>query len=178
MAKAKGIQPHTDMKRHQSHVIDTVKGNMEGFTERQVSYAELASKAAAILAYSTEENLKYTLRQKLFKNCPLTVDDVNNAEKIFGKDVAAMKGKLTRKKPNPVRVEVVEFPPEIIAQIRDLICPWMYLMCATYPCYQALTEQSGSDRWSHWRTGPRKNYLRDLIKYCATTTALVLILER
>ena len=32
-----------------------------------------------------------------------------------------MKGKLTWKKLNPIRVEVVEFPPEIIAQIRDLI---------------------------------------------------------
>ena len=32
-----------------------------------------------------------------------------------------MKGKLTRKKPNPIRVEVVEFLPEIIEQIRDLI---------------------------------------------------------
>ena len=89
------------MKRHQSHVIDTVKGNMEGFTEWQVRYAELARKAAAILTYSKEENLKYALRQKLFKNCPLTVDDVNNAEKI-GKDVAAMKLKLARKKPNSI----------------------------------------------------------------------------
>ena len=103
------------MKRHQSHVIDTVKGNMEGFTERQVRYAKLARKAAAILTYPTEENLKYALRQKLFKNCPLTVvEDVNNAEKIFGKDVAAMKGKLTRKKPNPIPVEVMEFQPEFL----------------------------------------------------------------
>ena len=41
--------------------------------------------------------------------------------KKIGKDVAAMKGKLTRKKPNPIQVEVVKFSPEIIAQIRDLI---------------------------------------------------------
>ena len=68
--------------------------------------------------YPTE---KIALRQKLLKNCPITVEDVKNAEKSFGKDVAAMKGKLTRKKPNPIQVEVVEFPPEIIAQIRDLI---------------------------------------------------------
>ena len=32
-----------------------------------------------------------------------------------------MKGKMTRKKPNPIRLEVMEFPPEIIEQIRDLI---------------------------------------------------------
>ena len=40
------------------------------------------------------------LGKKYLKNCSITVEDVNNAEKIFGKDVAAMKGKLTRKKPN------------------------------------------------------------------------------
>ena len=44
VAKAKGIKPRTAMKRHQSHVIETVKGNMEGFTERQVRYAKLARK--------------------------------------------------------------------------------------------------------------------------------------
>ena len=119
--KAKGMKPRTELKRRQSHVIETVKGNMAGFTERQVRYAKLARKLVATLNYPTEENLKYALRQKLLKNCPITVDDVNNAEKIFGKDVAAMKGKLTRKKPNPIRVEVVEFLPEIIEQIRDLI---------------------------------------------------------
>ena len=133
VAKAKGIKPRTVMKRHQSHVIDTVKGNMEGFTERQVRYAKLARKAAAILTYPTEENLKYALRQKLFKNCPLTVEDVNNAEKIFGKDVAAMKGKMTRKKPNPIRLEVVEFPPEIIDQIRDLILSLDIMYVNTLP---------------------------------------------
>ena len=83
VAKAKGIKPRTAMKRHQSHVIETVKGNMEGFTERQVKYAKLARKTAAVLTYPTEENFKYALRQKLFKNCPLTIDDVNNAEKIL-----------------------------------------------------------------------------------------------
>ena len=41
--------------------------------------------------------------------------------KKIGKDVAAMKGKLTRKKPNTIQIEVVEFPPEIIKQISDLI---------------------------------------------------------
>ena len=33
-AKAKGMKPCTELRRHQSHVIETVKGNMEGFTER------------------------------------------------------------------------------------------------------------------------------------------------
>ena len=40
------MKPRTELKRHQSHVIETVKGNMEGFTEWQVRYAKLARKLA------------------------------------------------------------------------------------------------------------------------------------
>ena len=53
MAKAKGIKLHTEPRRHQSHVIDTVKGNME-VSERQVRYAKLIRKTA-FLTYPTEE---------------------------------------------------------------------------------------------------------------------------
>jgi hypothetical protein len=35
-------------------------------------------------------------------NCPVTIADVNMAEKIFGKDIASIKGKATRSKPVPV----------------------------------------------------------------------------
>ena len=37
------------------------------------------------------------------KNCPVTVEDVSIAEKIFGPDVSSLKGKSTRRKPKPVR---------------------------------------------------------------------------
>ena len=53
VAKAKGMKSRTELRRHQSHVIETVKGNMEGFTERQVRYAKLARKLVATLNYPT-----------------------------------------------------------------------------------------------------------------------------
>ena len=34
----------------------------------------------------------------IIKNCPVTIEDVNIAEKIFGADIGTMKGKTTRKK--------------------------------------------------------------------------------
>ena len=53
VAMAKGTKPRTELRRHQSHVIETVKGNMEGFTEWQVRYAKLARKLVATLNYPT-----------------------------------------------------------------------------------------------------------------------------
>ena len=35
-------------------------------------------------------------------NNPVTTDDINLAEKIFGRDIGAIKGKTTRRKPVPV----------------------------------------------------------------------------
>jgi len=44
----------------------------------------------------------------------VTIEDINNAEKIFGKDVSTLKGRSTQKKPIPVIDESIEIPKEII----------------------------------------------------------------
>jgi hypothetical protein len=31
-------------------------------------------------------------------NCPITIEDINIAEEIYGKDVPSLKGKITRSK--------------------------------------------------------------------------------
>ena len=59
------------------------------------------------------ENFKKILRQNLIKNCPVTVEHVNLAEKIFGADVATKKGKSTRPKSPRVVNDLIEIPKEI-----------------------------------------------------------------
>ena len=43
------------------------------------------------------EDFKAMIRLNLIKNCPVTIRDVEIAEDIYGKDVAALKVKTTRK---------------------------------------------------------------------------------
>ena len=45
----------------------------------------------------------------------MTTADINLAEKAFGPDVGAIKGKTTRSKPNVAESNVIEIPPELIA---------------------------------------------------------------
>ena len=66
----------------------------------------------------TVENFKNNLQQNIIKNCPVTVEDVTNAEKIFGKDIGSLKGKTTRKTPKVVKSDEVEIPPEIKSQVK------------------------------------------------------------
>lgn len=57
------------------------------------------------------------LRMHAIKNCPVTVEDVNVAEKIFGPDIATMKGKMTRQPSLVVQADdVIEVPPELKRQ--------------------------------------------------------------
>jgi hypothetical protein len=73
-----------------------------------------------ILGCPTVENFKAILRQNIIKNCPVTIEDVAIAEKIFGPDIGSLKGKSTRSKPTPVKTDLIEIPPELKQQHRDL----------------------------------------------------------
>ena len=53
-------------------------------------------------------------------NCPVTAEDVDNAEKIYGPDIGTRKGKTTRKKPTPVKRDEIEAPKELIEKNQDI----------------------------------------------------------
>ena len=53
-------------------------------------------------------NFKEMLRMNIIKKYPVTTEDVNIAEKIFGPDLSSLKGKSTRRKPKPMRKDLVE----------------------------------------------------------------------
>ena len=53
-------------------------------------------------------------------NCPVTTEDVDNAEKIFGPDIGTMKGKTTRRNPTPVKKDEVQIPKELIEKNQDI----------------------------------------------------------
>ena len=79
-----------------NNLVTTVKENMMGYTQRQFENAKQARRLYHIVGCPTVENFKHILRQNIIKNCPVTAEDVNIAEKIFGGDIGTLKGKSTR----------------------------------------------------------------------------------
>jgi len=121
IAEQKGMKkPEKKQNNGISNAISTVAENRKGFTQRQFVNAKRARKLYHMVGCPTVESFKHMLRQRIIRNCPVTIDDVNNAEKIFGADIGATKGKTTRSKPKPVKEDWVEVPPEIIAQHHKL----------------------------------------------------------
>ena len=59
----------------------------------------------------------------LIKNNLVTTQDVDIAQKIFGEDVGALKGKSTRSKHIPVVKDTIEIPRELVdAQQAVVLC--------------------------------------------------------
>jgi hypothetical protein len=103
-----------------NNLVIAVKENMMGYTQRQFENAKRARQLYHIMGCPTVENLKHILRQNIIKNCPVTAEEVNIAEKIFGGDIGTLKGKSTRCRPTPIRDDLVEIPPEVLEQHQDL----------------------------------------------------------
>jgi hypothetical protein len=55
------------------------------------------------------------------KNVPITIDDINIAEKVFGPDIGALKGKTMHQKPAPVVSDYVEIPKELVYNHQTVI---------------------------------------------------------
>jgi hypothetical protein len=115
--------------KKQSHLINTVKENRVGYTQRQFEQAKRAQELYHIVGTPTIKSFKALIKMNAIKNCPVTTEDMNNAKKIFGAGMSSLRGKLTRRKSTPVREDGIEIPEELISQNRkiDLCIDIMYV---------------------------------------------------
>ncbi len=63
--------------------VQTVCGNYEGHTTRDVLQAKEARRAQAMIGNPSEGDFKSMVSGNLIKNCPITTTDITNARKIF-----------------------------------------------------------------------------------------------
>jgi hypothetical protein len=68
-------------------MVQTVDEHKKGYSQRQFESAKQARKLYHIIGCPTVEHFKAILRQNIIKNCPVTVEDVTVAERIFGPDI-------------------------------------------------------------------------------------------
>jgi hypothetical protein len=101
-------------------LVNTVKQNREGFTDREFDRAKSARRALGLAAYPSPRDFKNMVRSNMIKNCNVTPIDINNAYKLFGDDIASLRGKTFRTTPDPVMADYVEIPKEILVLNKDL----------------------------------------------------------
>ena len=110
------IKKAKQKKQETSNMMDTVQENRKNYTQCQFEHAKLARKLHHNVGTPTVKNFKSLLKANMIKNCPVTIEDVNIAEKIFRPLMSSLKGKSMRRTLKPVRADVIEIPPELIEQ--------------------------------------------------------------
>jgi hypothetical protein len=73
-----------------------------------------------MVGYPSPADFTNMVRANMIRNCPVTPTYITTSNKIFGPDVASLKGKTVRNKPAPVLTEHVEIPQTIIDLNKDV----------------------------------------------------------
>jgi hypothetical protein len=80
-------------------MVNTVRANFEGYTKHNIKKAEQARRLQGMIGNPIEREFVGMVREKLITNCPVTVRHIQNANQIYGPDLANLRGKTTRTKP-------------------------------------------------------------------------------
>jgi hypothetical protein len=94
-----GLHYHDPKDAAFSCNINTVYGNLKDYTKRQIDGAQRARTLYATLGYPSIKDFKWVIQSNQIKNCPVTIQDVVAANQIWGKNIAAIKGKAVHQKP-------------------------------------------------------------------------------
>ena len=112
-----------DPREPQQHsfAISTFRGNMEGYSQRQLKGVAAAKNLYQTLSYPSEQAFRWIIMANKIGRCKVTLEDVNNYFRIYGKAVEVLKGKTVRKTPAAVnRGDLVSVPSEILKMHRDV----------------------------------------------------------
>jgi hypothetical protein len=99
---------------NRAQFLETVDENKKFYTKHQFERAKRACELLYSLGYPSINDMKEIIQMNAIKNNPVTTEDVNIAEKIFGPDLATLKGKMTCCAPVPIIEDHIEIPRELI----------------------------------------------------------------
>ena len=68
--------------------IQTVKENAQMFAKQQYERAREARRLYNIIGNPSINDYKSIIKMNTIRNCPITMEDIDIAEKIFGKNIA------------------------------------------------------------------------------------------
>ena len=104
-----------------SNMVSKTTENSKGYTQCKFENSKIARRLYHIVGFPTINNFKHILGQKIIRNCPVTIDNVNISKKNYGANIGALKGKTTQNRPTHVNNYLVDVPLELIKPQREII---------------------------------------------------------
>ena len=104
--------PYIDLCEYCEGVImlKIVRKNFEGYTKRQVKKAILACEAQVIVAHPPNEKFKQMVGHENPRNCNVKVEDITNAQTVFGPSRSRLKVRVVSQKLEQVDPEYTVMP--------------------------------------------------------------------
>ena len=97
-----------------TELIQTVRGNYEGYTKKEVLQAKEARRGQGMIGSPSESDYKAMVSSNLIRNCDISPHDVSNARNMFGPQLEGIRGKTTRSKPDTVVEQYVAVPWDFV----------------------------------------------------------------
>ena len=99
-------------------LVTTVSNNKTNFSAYDVSRAKLARAIQRRIGRPSIQQYLALVGRNLIPNCPVTVQDIKNAEFIWGPDLGSLKGKTARRQSPAVQTQSYPIPIQIMQQYR------------------------------------------------------------
>ena len=112
-----GLYSH-NTKNREIALVNCVEENKTRFTNRELEKAKQARELYAMVGFPSEKDFKGLIRNQMLYNVDISTQDIDNAREIFGPDVAALKGKTTRKKTEHVVTDYLAVPKAIFERYK------------------------------------------------------------
>ena len=125
--------------------METVSGNERLYSRAEVFKARNAKVVSAKLGYPSVKDFAKMVRNGVVPSeHGVTVEDIHRARKIYGPDLAAVRGKTTAKKPDPVRsdrVSRVEVPTGLDLHVDIMFVEGLpFLLTVATPIYYCMAQ--------------------------------------
>lgn len=102
-------------------LINTIKDQKQEYTKQEYHDAVLARKVQNIIMFPGVREYTKIADSGLIANCPVGCMDIRAAERIFGTNLGALKGKTVYHPSVPVSGRIEGVPPAILKQYQQVI---------------------------------------------------------
>ena len=114
-------------------LINSVDNNKQQYSKKEINRAVKARQMHQLLGWPSTQHFKSYVKNNMLKNCDVTVDDINRAEKIYGVPSPILQGKMSKPEQKSKRVSVIPLPMDISEEHRNIILSIDILFINKFP---------------------------------------------
>lgn len=100
--------------------MNTVENNLSKFSAYDVSKAKLARALQRRIGRPSVRDFIHYVDSNMIPNCPITTQDIQNAETIWGPELGCLKGKTVWRQPDAVRTRSYSIPASVMQQYQNI----------------------------------------------------------